>query len=215
VKSLLDVEEAEAVRGAVAAAERSSGAEIVPVVVAASDGHEAALWKGAALGALVGAGAAAVALWLRSPWVPEPWVPIAPVTAGLLLGLAAALPAPTRRWLAGRRVLDERVERAAAEAFLDHEVFATRERTGLLIYVSLLERRVSILADSGIHPSVPPEEWAAMARTVAREMRSKAPAEALLSAVTQVGGLLAARGPERRPDDVNELPDAPVEGAPS
>lgn len=215
MKPLLSPEQAAAVREAVERAESASGAEIVPVVVPDSDGHEAALWKGAALGALAGAGAGALLAWLRGPWVPEPGLLLLPVAAGLLLGLLAAFPAPGRRLLAGRRQLDQRVARAASEAFLEHEIFATRDRTGLLVYVSLLERRVRILADSGIHPSVPPEEWEAMARAVAREMREKAPGEALLAAVTRVGGLLAARGPERRPDDVNELPDAPVDGNPS
>jgi len=211
VKPLLSPEQAAAVRAAVERAESASGVEIVPVVVADSDSHEAAVWKGGALGALLGAGAAAAAVWWRSPWMPEPGLLLLPVAAGLLVGLLVARPAPVRRLLAGRRALDERVARGAAEAFLRHEVFRTRGRTGLLIYVSLLERGVHILADEGIHPSVPPEEWQALARAVAREMGEKPPDQALLAAVTRAGGLLAARGPERRVDDVNELPDAPAE----
>jgi putative membrane protein len=211
VTPLLTPEQGAAVRAAVERAEAASGAEIVPVVVAASDGYEVALWKGAALGSLGGAVAAAAAAWWRTPWVPQAYGALVPVALGLLAGmLLARLPA-ARRLLAGRAALDDGVSRGAAEAFLEHEVFRTRDRTGLLIYVSLFEREVRILADSGVHPSVPLDEWGALARAVAAEMARNPPGEALLAAVTRAGGLLAARGPERRADDVNELPDEPVD----
>ncbi|MBP1643751.1 MAG: hypothetical protein H6Q03_2420 [Acidobacteria bacterium] len=88
-------------------------------------------------------------------------------------------------------------------------MFATRERTGILIFVALLERSVVVLADSGVHPFVPDSEWRALAAAIAREMRTKTPGQALLAAVQRAGGQVAALGPRRRADDANELPDAP------
>ena len=79
--------------------------------------------------------------------------------------------------------------------------------------VSLFEHEVRILADEGVHPCVPPEEWQSLARLVAREMRDQTPGRALLTAVERAGGLVSARGPRRAADDANELPDAPVERA--
>ncbi len=211
---LLTVAEAEAVRAAVARAEAASGAEIVPVVVASTDGHEVAGWKGAALGALAGALVAAAGAWLRPAWGPVAAELVLPAVAGALAGaLVARLPGP-RRLLVGAELLDARTASAAHEAFVRLEVFRTRERTGLLIFVALFEHRVRILADEGIHPSVPPEEWGALARAVANDLRVQTPGAALLAAVTRAGGLLAARGPNRRPDDANELSDTPVQSAP-
>ena len=207
--SLLGAEEAEAVRAAVAHAESASGAEIVPVLVARAGDHPEAVWKGAALGALAGALAAALLDFGRPAWGPASGRLLLPVAAGAVaLALLARLP-PLLRLLVGRARLEAEAERAARESFLAHEVFATRERTGILIFVALLERSVVVLADSGVHPFVPDSEWRALAAAIAREMRTKTPGQALLAAVQRAGGQVAALGPRRRADDANELPDAP------
>jgi putative membrane protein len=208
-RPLLSEAEQEAVRAAVARAEATTGAEIVPVVVPASEGHELATWKGAALGAVAGA----LAAGLEAPVLPR-WGPalelLVLVPIGLLLGALAARWAPLRRLLVGKAGLETTVEGAAWEAFVRHEVFATRERTGLLLYVSMLEHEVAILADSGIHPTIPQREWDGLARGIAAEMKGHPPAAALLAAIARVAEVLAARGPARRADDVNELPDLPA-----
>ena len=210
-KPLLTEEEAAAVRAAVARAESASGAEIVPVVVEASAEYEIAGWRAAALGALAATIVAALVAWLRPGWGGTPPALLALPALGALAGAVAARLPALRRALVGRERLKARVESATFEAFVRHEVFRTRERTGLLIFVSLFEHEVRILADEGIHPCVPPEEWQSLARLVAREMRDQSPGRALLIAVERSGGLVAARGPRRAPDDANELPDAPIE----
>ena len=212
-RQLLTEDEAQAVRAAVTRAEQASGAEIVPVVVDASAAYEFATWRGATLGALSGTLVALVVAWLLPEWGgPSPTLLAVPALGALAGALAARVPA-LRRALVGRARLDARVESATFEAFVRHEVFRTRDRTGLLIYVSLFEHEVRILADEGIHPCVPPEEWQSLARLVAREMRDQPPGHALLTAVERAGGLVSARGPRRATDDANELPDAPVERA--
>jgi putative membrane protein len=211
-RTLLEPEEVQAVRAAVAAAEAASGAEIVPVLVAAVDSHEEALWKGALIGALAGALAGAVELAGHAAWAPPGLRVLLPVTAGALVGGALAWWPPLRRLLVGRARLEAQVERAAREAFLAHEVFATRDRTGLLIFVALFERSVAVVADSGVHAAVPAEQWQVLAQSVAREMSTGSPARALLAAVERAGAVVGAQGPRRRSDDVNELPDAPIVG---
>ncbi|GMU66566.1 MAG: hypothetical protein AMXMBFR36_28400 [Acidobacteriota bacterium] len=209
---LLTEAEALAVRSAVERAEALSGAEIVPVVVPASEGYELATWKGAALGALTGLLVAALAAWLRTRWGLAAAELLLPPAVGALVFALAARWSPVRRRLIGRAGLETTVEGAAWEAFVRHEVFATRDRTGLLIYVSLAEHQVAILADSGIHPKIPQREWNDLARSIGISMRELAPGAALLAAVERAGEVLSARGPARRPDDANELPDAPVAG---
>lgn len=210
--SLLSEAEALAVRSAVERAEARSGAEIVPVVVPASEGYELATWKGAAFGAFAGLLVAAITAALRGGWGAQPAELLLPPAVGALAGAVAGRWAPLRRWLIGRTGLETTVEGAAWEAFVRHEVFATRDRTGLLIYVSLAEHQVAILADSGIHPKIAQSEWNELARSIARSMRELAPGAALLAAVERAGEVLSSRGPSRRADDANELPDAPVQG---
>lgn len=210
-ESLVSEAESEAIRAAVAAAERASAGEIVPLLVEAADGYEVADWKGATLGALLAALAAAALLALRPVWGPAVSWLVLPVGAGALAGvLVARFSAGARRWLAGRERLDEMVESRAFEAFVRHGVHRTRDRSGVLILVALFERRVRILADEGIHAAVPAETWDALAAETARAMRGGRPGPALRAAVERCGELLAAHGPRRRADDRNELPDAPV-----
>jgi len=201
-------EERRQIAAAVGAAEEGTRGEIVPVVVAASDRYEAAGWLGALLGALAAAVAAAVAHRLHGPWAdPAAWIALPPF-AGALLGRAAVVLSPAlRRRLAGHQVLDREVRQRAAEEFLSQEVFRTRDRSGILIFLSAFEREVVVLADRGIHEAVPAAEWNAIAREIARGVGAGRPAEAILAAVGRCGELLRERRLGARADDRNELPD--------
>jgi len=95
----------------------------------------------------------------------------------------------------------------ATAAFVDQEVFRTRDRTGILIFLSLLERRVVVLADAGINARVPQVEWDAIVALVVAGMRQGQPGPALATAIRRSGDLLAAHRFERRPDDRDELAD--------
>ncbi len=204
----LDGGMAERIREAVAEAEARSGGEIVPVLLPASDGYEVAYWKGAALGGLLAE--ALVAAWAGGSWlIGSAWL-IASGAAGALGGAFAALAIPAlRRGLAGEAELQRQVEQRASACFVAHEVFRTRERTGILILVSRFERRVAVLADEGIRSRVPDSTWDALAAEVAGRVRREGAGPALLAAVQAAGDLLAAQGPPRRADDRNELPDPP------
>jgi putative membrane protein len=212
-RALVTEAEADAIRAAVAAAERESAAEIVPVLVEATDDYELADWKGAALGAVAAALATAVAQRFGSGWGIAAAALALPAVAGAVVGwLAARYLAGLRRALVGRDRLDQRVEERARLAFLEHEVFRTRDRTGILILIALFERRVEILADQGIHAVVPPERWQTIADQAAATVHTGSAGEALRRAVEACGAVLVELGPRRRADDLNELPDAPISG---
>ena len=204
---LLSAAGADAIRRAVAAAEAESGAEIVPVVAPASDDYRSATWAGVAAGAL--GGAALAALPVDGLRIAGGWAPAALAFAGALVGCLLAEVPRLRRRLAGSAALGLRVEQAAGREFLRHELFRTRDRTGVLIYVSLFERRVSVLADEGVYRAVAQEKWDELARAVAAGMKSRPAELVLLEAVSSAGALVKEFGPRRRSDDANELPDAP------
>jgi putative membrane protein len=197
------------IRAAVELAERETSGEIVPFVVAASDSYEGALWKGAAFGALFGSLLAAAATVLAEPWWPPLvfWV-VAPPVVGASVGflLAGAAP-PLRRALIGKEVMARRVGRRATVAFLEEEVFRTEERTGILIFLSLFERRVVVLGDEGINRKVRREEWLGLTEDLAADVRSGEAVPGLLAAIRRCGALLRRRGVELRPVDENELAD--------
>lgn len=197
----------DAIRAAVAEAEQRTSGEIVPYFVEESDAYPGALWKGTALGAFAGALLAEGIYFLGDFWgglIPL-WIAL-PAAAGGALGflLTAYVPA-VKRWMAGDALLDLRTRQRAEMAFLEQEVFRTRERTGILLFLSLFEHRVVVLGDSGINRKVEPGQWDGIVRTVVHGIRDGRPGEALASAIRQCGELLQRHGLEIRPDDRDEL----------
>ncbi|MGD8439931.1 MAG: TPM domain-containing protein, partial [Holophagae bacterium] len=110
-----------------------------------------------------------------------------------------------RRWLIGDRLLELRARQRAAAAFLEEEVFATRDRTGILIFVALFEQQVVVLGDAGINRVVPEGAWQQIVDDVVRGVRQGRPTEALIQAIGDSGRLLEAHRLEIRPDDIDEL----------
>jgi putative membrane protein len=196
----------DAIQAAVQEAEGRTSGEIVPYVVERSDEYPTTAWKGAALGALLGPMVAlAIHRWTDVwGWPLGLWIAL-PAPLGGAIGYLLALIDPVRRWMAGEHTLDARARRRAAVAFLDQEVFRTRDRTGILLFVSLFERRVVLLADSGIHQKVEEGAWEAITGRLAQGIRSGRPAPALIEAVRACGELLERHGVERRAEDTDEL----------
>jgi len=120
-----------------------------------------------------------------------------------------------------RRAVDERSEaaadvaavprlrRAAEAAFTRERVFETRDRTGILVFLSLLERQVVVLPDAGIAAKAPESAWSGVVGEIVLGMKAGRPTEALVTAVRSCGDTLRAAGFSSRPDDANELPDFP------
>jgi putative membrane protein len=199
--------EQEAIKAAVAAAERGTSGEIVAYVVEQSDTYEEAEWRGGAfLGSLVVLGT------ILFHDVASDWP--SPIVAGTLLGgvvafavgmLLVKVVPPLTRIFTGRGVMERRVSARAAEAFVSEEVFNTRDRTGVLIFVSLLEHIVLVVGDSGITSRVGMDAWSGLVETVLNGIRAGKTAEGLTAAVQQAGEILRRHGVEMRDDDANEL----------
>jgi len=199
----------DAIAGAVHDAEKRSAGEIVPYVVSHSDHYEAAGWKGAIIGAFVAALGAALWRQFGTLWggATPVWI-VAPTVVGAALGfLATALLPPLKRALASAAALDHHVHRRAGAAFLEREVFKTRDRTGVLIFLSLFERRVVVLADAGINAKVGQHEWDGIVAELAAGIRGGNPGKALADSIRRCGELLARAGMVARADDTDELPD--------
>jgi putative membrane protein len=203
--------EREAIRRAVEEAEAGTSAEVVPYVVDRCDDYPGTGW----LASLIAAAAAAVAsgilhaaggFWGGSGLV---WITLPVLLAAVLGQLAVWLFPGLARRLISPDLIDRRVSGRAALAFLEEEVFSTRDRTGVLIFVSLFEHRALVLADEGINAVVEQSEWEGIVDAMRSELRAGRPTEALVGAIRSCGWLLHERRVERRPDDTDELPNEP------
>jgi putative membrane protein len=131
--------------------------------------------------------------------------------AGLFLVTALVCEIPAvHRALTPPGLKRHRVRRRAAEQFLAKNLHVTRDRTGVLIYVSLGERMAELIADEGVAAHVGPHVWDKAMAALSEGLRRGEPAAGFAAAVGQVGEVLAERFPARPGDNPNELPDAVV-----
>jgi putative membrane protein len=122
----------------------------------------------------------------------------------IVAGLAFSL-TPLRRLLIPRAVQRARAHRAALEQFVVRRVAHTKNRTGVLIFVSLAERYARIVADEGVAEKVLGSEWQSAIDALTGHMRAGRIASGFTAAIERCGAVLAAHAP---PDgSVNELPD--------
>lgn len=207
LEGLLSEAERSAVAAAIRAAEGRTSGEIVPYLVASCDEYDATRYKGAALGALAASLAIGLVHTLGGFWGGVGWWWITlPTAGGAALGfLATAAVAPLRRWLVPAEILDLRARRRAMAAFLEEEVFRTRERTGILLFLALFEHRVVVLGDSGINAKVAPGEWQGIVAHLTAAIRERRVAQGLVAAIGECGALLERHGVAVRADDTDEL----------
>ena len=84
-------------------------------------------------------------------------------------------------------------------------------RTGILILVSMLERRVHILADKGINDHVPAGTWEGLVNGIIVGIRTGHATAAICTAIAACGVLLAQVSPAESRDNPNELPDTLIQ----
>jgi putative membrane protein len=117
---------------------------------------------------------------------------------------------PVRLALTPRGVKRHEVRRRAAEIFLSKNLHLTRERTGVLIFVSLAERMAEILADEGIASQADPAVWDRAMAALSEGLKRGEPAAGFAAAIGLCGDVLAEKFPAKPGDNPNELPDAVV-----
>lgn len=195
---------AERVTAAVRAVEARTAAELV-VVAAPRSGSYRDL---ALLGGLIAAGLALlIVLWSPLEFPPL-WIPleIGAVTL-LVIGALRDRAAPIRALTTSARRARQ-VQEAASLAFLGEAVHATRDRTGLLVYLSEAERRVALVPDLGLQAAVAPGRWNAVRWGPGPDPSEVKDLEGFLAGLAAVGEILASALPPKN-DDPQELPDAP------
>lgn len=98
------------------------------------------------------------------------------------------------------------VRQRAVSAFYEKGLYKTRKNTGVLFFLSLLERKVWVLADKGIYKKIDQETLNRFATIVSQGIKDGRACDALCDAIRRSGELLIKHFPIT-PDDTNELPD--------
>ena len=205
---------------AVAKAERDSDGEIVTIVAHRSDAYHDVALHYAVLAMLL-----VPAIWAV---VPQSWIDwwsaflfgwnaelTRPLVMLILFGklIAAFLVVrlalnyrPLRLALTPGGTKSRRVRRRALELFRSGCELRTRGRTGVLIYLSLEERRAEIIADRAIVEKTEPDVWGDAMAALVDEVKHKRPGAGMVLAVEKVGAVLATILPPK-PYNPDELPN--------
>jgi putative membrane protein len=192
-------EDRHAVAAAISEAEKHTSAQIVCVLARASSdyAHVPILW--------------ASALALFTPWPLIEFTQLSVeriflVQIAVFIVAALALSwSPLRLALVPRAVRRARAHRAALEQFVVRRVAHTKNRTGVLIFVSLAERYARIIADDGIAEKVHRSEWQTAIDALVSHMREGRVAAGFTAAIERCAFLLAAHAPPNGAS--NELRD--------
>jgi putative membrane protein len=211
-KKFLSDDERTRVETAVKEAEKLTAGEIVVMIISASYQYPLAI--------VIGAAAFALPLALIFTLLVGRWLWIGGQNIWLFLGFLAVLfilfheiirRTPwLKRFFISRREIDEEVQEAAITNFFDHNLYRTRDETGVLVLISVFERRVWVLADRGINAKVPEGQWDNIVKMITDGIKQKRSPDAICEAVKKIGELLKTHFPIK-PDDTDELKNLIVE----
>ena len=222
--TILSAADSTRIAAAVGAAEAHAQGEIVTVIARASDSYAdiALAWSAAVAGlALLALTLAprfyldlvdgALGLWAHR-WTPRE-------VLGLALGVASVKFAAMwlilhwhrlRLRLVPGLIKAARVRARARIAFRLAAQGRTQGETGVVIYLSMAERRAEIVADATIAAKVAPEVWGDAMHAMLDHFRESRVADGVVAGVAAVGLVLAEHFP-RDSKPANELPDGPIE----
>ena len=212
------------VTAAVAKAERESDGEIVTIVAPRSDAYHDVGLHYAVLAMLLVPTAAAL--------LPRAWIDwgvallfgwnaslsfrllmlllVAAMTIVFLIVRLALAWMPLRMALTPASTKTRRVRRRAVELFRAGTERRTKGRTGILLYLSLLEHRAEIVADEAIHGRVEADVWGEAMAALVEGVKAGRAGEGMALAVEKIGEVLALHLPPTL-DNPNELPDRLIE----
>ncbi|MDB4959026.1 MAG: hypothetical protein JWO36_6595 [Myxococcales bacterium] len=186
---------------AIEAVENASAAEVVVAVRRRSATYRHA---NAVAGVLVAFAGLATMLYAAQPFQLSS-ILVDPFVVGLLAAATVELMPQVKRWLSPLAMRRGHVQRAARATFIERGVHNTTGRSGMLVYISWLERQVALVVDSGLARALPVGFVEGTEAELSRAMRAGGTEVARL--VEALAAPMAKAMPHRD-DDVNELPDA-------
>jgi putative membrane protein len=201
----LDKDFATAVETVVGKIETKTDAEVVVVAAPRSGSYRD-------LALLVGAAAAWLTLVfvILSPFhFSGDWLPVEVPLVGLVFAwLADRSPGLLGR-LAKRARQREQVLHAAHAIFHEEAVHGTKRRNAVLVYVSALENRVELLADSGLEAVMPLAELHTLRFGTATDPHAPGTLDEFVAGLRLLGERLARYAPAVEGDNDNVIPNAP------
>lgn len=208
VIKLIDEAGHQRIREAVQRTEKRTSAEIVPMIVRGSMSSGHVPWLLFFI-LLISAWLVLPVLAENSPSLSEmpDWVlDVSSFVMAWVLTLALGHLDLVKRLLTPRQDQTLGVERRAILEFHLAHIESTEERTGILVFVSVLERRAVILADRAIVERLPESTWNDVVALLTAKIKIGEFAAGMCAAIDALGDLLEKEFPSR-PGHANQLDD--------
>lgn len=213
LKQKFTEEDLQRIKAAVKEAEKRISGEIVPVIVERSGIYTIANYKASLI-----AGVFCFMLMIildryiiedatHTLYYDPLFIFFVVVAGGALGALIANFSPPLKRWLVSRTYMDECCRQSAENAFLEEEIFNTRHRTGIMIFISFFEHEVIVMADRGISKVVEQQEWDNIVAELIAHIRSGRVIDGVEAGIKRCGDILLEKGFKKSDDDINELRD--------
>ena len=191
--------------------EKGTDTQIVLAIIKRSDNYAELPWKAFALGASISGLLVFLLDLLSYGWYPG--ITVLMSIAGVLAGgavfalLTVLIPGFARRFLSTDRSEVE-VRQYAESLFLSRELFATSKRSGILVLVSLFERKVIILPDKGLSNQLTKDEMQRIIVAMTGYLRKSQIRQAFESGLDQILQIL---GNHAEGTGTNELSNEIIE----
>lgn len=200
---MISSKDREVIKELIEEAEKKSDSEMVPMIVSRSDNYPAAHFRSAIIiSFLFSLGLYFSPLSIINPiyflWIQVP---------GLLLGYYLAnIPAITRLLITKQEVEYEVTQRAI-EAFFEHNLHTTEQHNGVLIFISLLEKKIKIITDIGVKKKVDQKIWDEIIFQFTEKVHKGEFVEALKNTIMATSDILENYFPASGKQKKNELRD--------
>ncbi len=191
------------IASAVLSAERKTSGELVTMIVPSSHDYFWVHW----FFAMVGGVCASVLLWWferSTAWIFSMAEIFMWQTLLASTGFVLAYVKPLKRFAIPKGWLAHQVHKQSLAQFMASNIHQTQNHTGVLIFLSLFERRVEILTDSGIHKKIPSGYWKEQVDHLVHGIHEDRAVETLCDVINVTGNKLSDLFPARK-DEINEL----------
>lgn len=204
MKNLFQPEDLKKIEAAIGVAEKQTSGEIVTLILPAASDYWSLSFAGGIFGALMGS-LVAYGWHLTHPaWgLSFEWALSLPLF-GFLMGVLPLRSAAVIRAVAPKALLTSCVHRETLAHFTALGLARTRDRSGILIVISLCERRVELLADQGIHSRHESGYWKELVDELIAAIKAGNATEGVVALIRALADDLAHHFPTKT-DDTNEL----------
>jgi putative membrane protein len=181
--------------------EKKTSSEMVPMIVRTSDNYPAAHFRGAIIVSFI----FSLALYFSPLSIINPiyfiWIQI----PGLLLGYFLGNIPFFTRLLITKQEIEYEVTQRAIEAFFEHNLHTTKKHNGVLIFISILERKIKIITDVGVKSAISQKIWDQIIVDFTDKVQKGLFVEALKNTIVATSNVLETYFPNDGTEKTDEL----------